>query len=150
MAPERKGSFRKRSSRKGGFPALCALLALAVPGSWGCCTVRCENTAGVVLVSPTDAVSPDPIVISKGRRQEILWKLPAGTTVNYVAITLGTEAAPFERCQTAEGVCRIACEGALCASGPVNAAVDAPAEYGYVFERPAALASLDPTIRIDP
>jgi len=143
MVPERRGSLL----------ALGALLTVTALGSWGCCSVRCcDQTAGLAVVSPTDAVSPDPIVISKKRHQEILWKLPAESTIQYVAITLGVNPVPFEGCETTEGVCRIACEGRLCSSGPISPSVMPPRDgipYAYVFQRPEASSS-DPGIRIDP
>ena len=132
---------------------LGSLLAVSALGTWGCCTVKCcEKTAGLVLVSASDAVSADPIVISKKRHQEILWKLPGDSTIQYVAITLEGKPAPFEGCTTAEGVCRIACGHGLCSSGPISAAVMPPhggIYYGYAFQH-AASASTDPGIRIDP
>lgn len=133
---------------------LGSLLTVAALGSWGCCSVRCcDRTAGLVLVSPSDGVSSDPIVISRKRHQEILWKLPAESTIQFVAITLdGGKPAPFEGCTTTEGVCRIACGHGLCSSGPISAAVVPPRDgiyYGYVFQH-AASASADPGIRIDP
>jgi hypothetical protein len=141
MVPERRGSFL----------VLGALLAVTALGSWGCCSARCcDKTAGLAVVSPSDEVSPDPIVISKKAHQEILWKLPAESTIRYVVITLAEKPAPFERCATVEGFCRIACEGGFCASGPINEAVVPPAEYSYVFERTTGEASADPIIRIDP
>lgn len=132
---------------------LGTLLTLAALGSWGCCSVRCcDKTAGLVLVSPSDGVSSDPIVISKKRHQEILWKLPAESTIQFVAITLAGNPAPFEGCTTTEGVCRIACGHGLCSSGPISAAVDPPSTgiyYGYAFQHGSS-ASADPGIRIDP
>jgi hypothetical protein len=134
--------------------ALGSLLTVAALGSWGCCSVRCcDKTAGVVLVSASDEVSSDPIVISKKRHQEILWKLPAESTIQYVAITLGEgKPAPFEGCTTTEGVCRIACGHGLCSSGAISPAVVPPhggIYYAYVFQH-ASSASSDPGIRIDP
>ncbi len=133
---------------------LGTLLTVAALGSWGCCSVRCcDKTAGLVLVSVSDEVSSDPVVISKKRHQEILWKLPAESTIQYVAITLDAgKPAPFEGCTTTEGVCRIACGHGLCSSGPISAAVEPPRDgiyYGYVFQH-ASSASADPGIRIDP
>lgn len=132
------------------FGVLISAMAL---GSWGCCTARnCENTAGVVTVSGMDAVSNDMIVISKKKKQEILWRLPADSTIRYVAISLGGNPAPFEMCEAAAGACRIPCERRVCASGPINPSLDPPPggiTYSYVFERPEG-ASADPTIRIDP
>ncbi|MDQ5871758.1 MAG: hypothetical protein M3547_06075, partial [Acidobacteriota bacterium] len=132
--------------------ALGFLIAVTAFGSWGCCTARyCENTAGVVLVSPDDKVSNETIVISKKRKQEILWKLPAESTVQNVAITLGGNPPPFEGCETTEGVCRIPCERRLCSSGAINPGLSPPSGgiyYAYVFQHPAG-ASSDPGIRID-
>ena len=129
------------------------LFTLAALGSWGCCSVRCcDKTAGLVLVSPSDGVSSDPIVISKKPHQEILWKLPAESTIQFVAITLAANPAPFEGCTTTEGVCRIACGHGLCSSGPISEAVEPPSTgiyYGYAFQH-AGSASADPGIRIDP
>lgn len=141
MAPERRGSFL----------VLGALLTVTALGSWGCCSVRCcDKTAGLVVVSPTGEADPDPIVISKRRHQEILWKLSAGSTFASVAITLDRNPPPFERCETAEGVCRIACQSGFCSSGPISEAVVPPVEYKYVFQGPTGEVSADPIIRIDP
>lgn len=133
--------------------ALGSLLTVTALGSWGCCTVNCcDKTAGLVIVSPTDAVSSDPIVISQKRHQEILWKLPAESTIQYVSISLEGKPAPFEACVTTEGVCRIACEHRLCSSGPISPGVRPPHDgiyYGYAFQHAAATSS-DPGIRIDP
>jgi hypothetical protein len=142
--------FSRYPRRPITFGVLIAAMAL---GSWGCCTARqCENTAGVVTVSPTDFVSNEMIVISKKKKQEILWRLPADSTIRYVAISLGGNPAPFETCEMAEGTCRIPCERRTCASGPINPSLTPPAggiTYGYLFQRPEG-ASADPTIRIDP
>jgi hypothetical protein len=133
--------------------ALGFLLAVTALGSGGCCTLRCcDKTAGLVVVSSTDAVSADPIVISQKRHQEVLWKLPAESTIDSIVITLGGNPAPFEACETSEGVCRIACEHRLCSSGPISAVVHPPHAgiyYGYTFHHGGS-ASTDPGIRIDP
>lgn len=131
------------------FGVLAVVTAL---GSWGCCSVRCEDTADVVVVSATGAVSSEVIAISKQRRQEILWRLPAGSTITSVAIALGGNPPPFEGCATAEGTCRIPCQNRACASGPINPSLTPPpggTSYAYAFERPEG-ATADPTIRIDP
>ncbi|HZI65286.1 MAG TPA: hypothetical protein VFF17_01865 [Thermoanaerobaculia bacterium] len=129
------------------------LIAVTTLGSWGCRSVPCcEDAAAVVLVSAMDAVSNDLIVISKKRRQEILWRLPADSTIQSVAISLAGKPAPFEACATAEGTCRIPCERRVCSSGPINPSLEPPAggiTYAYLFQRPEG-ASADPTIRIDP
>jgi hypothetical protein len=131
--------------------ALGSLLALTIFGSWGCCSVRCcESFARIVVVSPN--LDAPETVISKKRGQEILWKLPAESTVSNVAITLAGKPAPFVACETTEGVCRIACEDKLCASGPISPGLEVPSEgiyYAYVFQAGSS-ASLDPGIRIDP
>ena len=142
------------AQRRWWLTALGSVIALTALGSWGCCSVRCcDKTAGLVLVSPSDAVSSDPIVISKKRHQEILWKLPAESTIQYVAITLaGGQPAPFDSCETTERVCRIACEHRLCSSGAISPSVLPPHDgiyYNYAFQH-AGLASSDPGIRIDP
>ncbi|MEO8347986.1 MAG: hypothetical protein ABI610_03660 [Acidobacteriota bacterium] len=122
-------------------------------GSWGCCSARyCENAAEVVLVSPDGKVSNEMIVISKKRHQEILWRLPADSTTQSVAIALGGNPPPFEGCATTEGSCRIPCERRVCASGPINPSLSPPPggiTYAYVLQGPEG-ASADPTIRIDP
>jgi hypothetical protein len=142
------------SSRGRWALVIGSLLVVSALGTWGCCSLRCcDKTAGLVLVSASDAVSVDPIVISKKRHQEILWKLPADSTIQYVTITLdGGKPAPFEGCTTTEGVCRIACGHGLCSSGPISEAVHPPhggISYSYAFQH-AASASADPGIRIDP
>ena len=130
------------------------LVAVTTLASWSCRTVPCcEDSAEVVLVSPTDTVSNELIVISKKRRQEILWRLPADSTIQSVAITLAGKPAPFEACDTTTaGTCRIPCESRVCASGAINSALEPPPggiTYAYLFYRPEG-ASADPTIRIDP
>ena len=128
------------------------LVAVTALGSWGCCTMRCEDTADVVVVSATGEVSSEVVAISKKRRQEILWRLSADSTITSVAIALGGNPPPFERCATAEGTCRIPCESRACASGPINPSLSPPPggiSYAYAFERPEG-ATADPTIRIDP
>ena len=141
------------SSRGRWALVIGSLFVVSALGTWGCCSLRCcDKTAGLVLVSASDAVSTDPIVISKKRHQEILWKLPGDSTIQYVAINLEANPAPFEGCTTADGVCRIACGHGLCSSGPISAAVMPPhsgISYGYSFQH-AASASSDPSIRIDP
>jgi hypothetical protein len=133
--------------------ALGSLLALTALGTWGCCSVRCcDQKASVVVVSSADAVTADPVVISKKRHQEILWKLPPDSTIDYIAIDLAGKPAPFESCETAEGVCRIACGHHLCSSGAINPALDPPHAgiyYGYHFHHGETVSS-DPGIRIDP
>lgn len=136
---------------RGSLLALGSLIALTALGSWGCCSVHCcESFARIVVVSATDGATPDPVVISKGRRQEILWKLPAESTISNVAITLGRNPAPFVACQTTEDVCHIACENRLCASGPISPTLEPPKSYEYTFAHPVSAASLDPGFRIDP
>ena len=128
------------------------LIAVTALGSSSCCTMRCEDTADVVVVSAMGEVSSEVVAISKQRRQEILWRLPADSTITAVAIDLGGNRPPFERCATAEGTCRIPCENRACASGPINPSLSPPPggiSYAYAFERPEG-ATADPTIRIDP
>lgn len=139
------------SQRRWWLTALGLLIALTALGSWGCCSVHCcESFARIVVVSAADKASPDPVVISKGRGQEILWKLSAESTISNVAITVGEKPVPFVACQTAEGVCHIACENRLCASGPISPTLEPPKSYEYTFAHPVSAASLDPGIRIDP
>jgi hypothetical protein len=109
-----------------------------------------ESTARIVVVTEGDGVSIDPIVISTGAHQEILWKLPAESTISSVAITLARNPDPFVACQTTEGVCHIACENRLCASGPINPTLEPPKNYGYTFARPVSAASADPGFIIRP
>jgi hypothetical protein len=137
----------------GSFLALGSLLAVTALGSWGCCSVKCcESFARIVVASPSGEPPAASVVISKKRKQEILWELPAASTTTNVAITLAGKPAPFVACETAEDVCRIACEHRLCASGPINPALDPPSGgvyYEYAFQSGSS-ASLDPGIRIDP
>jgi hypothetical protein len=137
--------------------ALGSLIAAAAIGSWGCCTVTCcEPKAKIqfVEVEPgTLNVRTDPVVISKKRNQEILWRLPADSTVVAVEITLGANPAPFEDCETGvAGVCRLPCHGRVCASGPIdpNLQVETKLYYDYRFRKADQTASVHPTIRIDP
>lgn len=136
--------------------ALGSLITLTAFGSWGCCTVKCcekQPHNQLVLVREGDKVSSDPIVISKSAGHEIAWTLPAESTIAYVAITLGSNPAPFEGCATTEEVCRIACEHRLCSSGPISPGVNPPLHgeiyYDYVFQH-AGSASADPGIIIRP
>lgn len=136
--------------------ALGSLIAVAAFGSWGCCTVtRCDTKPRnqLVLVMEADKVSIDAIVISKSAGHEIVWRLPAESTISSVAITLDGKPDPFVACRTTEGVCHISCENGLCSSGPVNPAVSPPESgilYDYVFARPTSAASADPRIIIRP
>ncbi|HEX9690403.1 MAG TPA: hypothetical protein VGB47_15160 [Thermoanaerobaculia bacterium] len=136
-----------------------ALFTATVFGSWGCCTVTCCETKPrnqLVIVLDGDKPSIDPIVVSKGAGHEIVWKLPAESTITHVAITprdrSAPEQLPFERCESVAGACRIACEHGVCLSGRVNPSLFVPKSiyYDYIFQRPEAKASADPTIRIDP
>jgi hypothetical protein len=145
------------------MPATCRrwfrTLALVFPaalllGSGGCCTLKCrEATAPIVDVESADRVSRDPVVISKRAGQSIVWRLPSGSTISRIAITLGGNPAPFEDCQTTEGYCRIACHDRTCASGPIVPSLEVPGGglyYAYAFEHAAGTVSSDPGIRIDP
>jgi hypothetical protein len=143
--------------RRWWVPALVLLILVAIIGSWGCCTVTCcerKPRNQLVLVVDGDKPSIDPIVISKKAEHEIVWKLPAESTIANVTITLGRNPAPFVGCQTSEGVCRIACQDRLCISGPINAALVVPESgrlyYEYAFTRPVTGASADPGIEIRP
>jgi hypothetical protein len=110
-----------------------------------CCDTKPRNQ--LVLVSDADKPSIDPIVISKSAGHQIVWRLPAESTIANIAITLGEKPVPFEACETAEGICRIACQNGLCASGPINPVLSPPEGgilYEYVFARPTSAASADP------
>jgi hypothetical protein len=141
------------SRNRGSLFALGSLLAATALGSWGCCSVKCcESFARIAVASPTGEPPASLVVISKKRKQEILWRLPATSTTSNVAITLAGKPAPFVACATAEGVCHIPCEHTLCASGPIAPALDVPSGgiyYEYAFQSGSS-ASLDPGIRIDP
>ncbi|HEY6066820.1 MAG TPA: hypothetical protein VIY96_11735 [Thermoanaerobaculia bacterium] len=142
-------------SRKSGGSLLVlgSLLAVTALGAWGCCSVKCcDSFARIGVASPGGEAPGETLVISKKRHQEILWKLPDGSTISEVAITLGEHPAPFVACQTSSAICHIACEHKLCASGPINPDLRPPSGgiyYAYVFQSGSA-ASLDPGIRIDP
>jgi hypothetical protein len=142
--------------RRWSLLALGSLSALVFVGSWGCCSVTCcdkKPRNQLVLVLDGDKPSIDPIVISKDAGHEIVWKLPAESTITYVAITLSGKPVPFVACDTTEGICRIACQDGLCSSGAVNPALDPPkggVYYDYVFAHSGGGASADPGFRIDP
>lgn len=148
------------SQRRWWVTALGSLIVVTAFGSWGCCSVTCcdkKPRNQLVLVSADgDKVSIDPVVVSQHLRHEIVWKLPAESTIAYIGITPrmkpGPGQAPFERCEMTADVCRIACAQRVCASGPVNPSlpVAKPIYYDYTFGRPVSAASLDPGIRIDP
>ena len=149
MVPERRGSLL----------ALGALLTVTALGSWGCCSVRCceaKPRNQLVLVLPEDKVLPDTIAISWSARQEVVWKLPAGSTIDRVEILLEGKPKPFETCDTSTaGLCSISCREGLCPSGPIDAALPMPKEkpypyYRYSFHHSDSTASADPGIRIDP
>ena len=117
--------------------------------TWGCCTLKCrEDTARVVDV-PANEQLPD-IHISKKARQQIVWRLASGSTITAVRIALAGKPAPFEDCATSEGLCVLTCHDRACVSGPVSAAVVAPAYYEYTFGHASGATSSDPGIRIDP
>ncbi|SRR6266566_2143969 len=148
------------SKRRWWLTALGSLIALTALGSWGCCSVTCCDKRArnqLVLVSADgDKVSIDPIVVSQRLRHEIVWRLPAESTIASIAITprdkTGPAWTPFERCEMTADVCRIACVQRVCMSGAVNPAppVTKPIYYDYAFTHPVTGASLDPGIRIDP
>lgn len=134
---------------------LLALVSVPVAfASSGCCSLKCrEATAPLVFVSEApDRASRDPIVISKKAKQEIVWRLSAGSTITSIDISLDAHPAPFENCATSEKVCRIACQNRACVSGAINPSLEVPRDgiyYAYVFTRPGAVSS-DPGIRIEP
>ncbi|PYQ34922.1 MAG: hypothetical protein DMF54_07060 [Acidobacteria bacterium] len=105
-----------------------------------------------VVVSQTAAgASVDPIVISKGKHQQIVWRVRDGIT--NVAIKIGENPAPpFVDCRTDAGICRIDCEHRLCFSGSINPLLAVPPSryFDYDFASSTAQASSDPGIRIDP
>jgi len=149
------------SQRRWWLGALGSMIALAAIGSWGCCSVTCcdkKPRNQLILVSPTaDAVQPDVAVISKMAREEIVWKLPDGSTITHIDIIPKAptpDTKPFEKCQMTQNVCRIDCKDGLCPTGAINPALNPTKEqsfyYDYGFKRLAATASTDPGIRIDP
>jgi len=139
--------------------ALGSLSIVTVFGSSGCCTVTCCDTKPrnqLVLVLDGDKPSIDPIVISWSARQEIVWKLPAGSTITNVEVQLEGKPKPFAACDTStEGLCKISCREGLCPSGPIDAALPQPKEkpypyYRYSFRHSDSKASADPGFEIDP
>jgi hypothetical protein len=150
------------SQRRWWVGALGSMIALAAIGSWGCCSVTCcdkKPRNQLILVSPTaDAVSTDEAVISKMAHEEIVWKLPDGSTITHIEITprkpSTPDTLPFENCKVNVKPCRIECQNRLCQSGAISQALNPPRKklyyYDYGFMRPASAASLDPGIRIDP
>lgn len=133
---------------------LGSLLAVTVLGSWGCCSVRC-SPAGRALVK-VDArllASHEPIVLSKKKHDEIVWKLEPGSPYTKVAIELKGHPDPFVSCKTEAGICWIPCDGRFCFSDSINPLLDIPTSpgiyYDYHFNGVAATSS-DPGIRIDP
>jgi hypothetical protein len=136
---------------------LLALVSIPVAiASSGCCSLKCrEATAPLVFVSEVpDKASRDPIVISKKAKQEIVWRLSAGSTITSIDISLGGQPVPFENCATSGSVCRIACHNRACVSGAVSEALEpVPSKgyyYDYGFYRSPSGKSSDPGIRIDP
>lgn len=123
-------------------------------GTWGCCSLKCrQNTAPILDVSSTDTVPVEEVRISKKAHQQVVWRLPSGSTVSNVAITLGGHPAPFENCVASEGYCRIACCNRSCVSGAINPTLDVPPGgiyYAYAFDHSPPATSSDPGIRIDP
>ncbi len=119
-----------------------------------CCDKQPRNQ--LIFVSPTeDRVSLETAVISKKLQQEIVWKLPAGSTITSVSIILAGKPAPFLACRPNEGRCHISCANRLCASGPIDPSLPVPEKkpgpyYEYGFARGPSQASLDPGFRIDP
>jgi len=140
------------SPRRWWLPALSTVIALGAVGSWGCCTMHHGPKGPFVVVSQTAAgASVDPIVISKGKHQQILWRVRDGIT--NVAIKIGENPAPpFVDCRTDAGICRIDCEHRLCFSGSINPLLAVPPSryFDYDFASSTAQASSDPGIRIDP
>jgi hypothetical protein len=134
--------------------ALGSLLTVTALGSWGCCSAGRYDTKARILLKVDARLlsSTEPIVISKGKHQEIVWKLQPGSPYTNVAITLGGHPEPFVSCKTEANVCHIACEHGLCFSDSINPLLKVPEPgiyYEYRLEGQGA-ASSDPGIRIDP
>jgi hypothetical protein len=131
---------------------LGSVLAVAILGSWGCCSVPCDPAGQLIVVKEKETRDAyQLIVISKGRHQQIVWKLSSGSSWTHVAITLAEHPAPFVNCVTSGGVCKIACENRLCYSGSIDPALPVPSiTYDYRFRGPGGEVSSDPGIRIDP
>ena len=132
--------------------ALGSLLTVAALGSGACCSVPCDPAGQLIVVKEKETRDAyQLIVISKGRHQQIVWKLSSGSSWTHVAITLAEHPAPFVNCVTDGGVCKIACENRLCYSGSIDPALPVPSTtYDYRFRGPGGEVSSDPGIRIDP
>jgi hypothetical protein len=130
------------------------VLTVAALGLWGCSSARGREAKARIIVVKVNARlldSTEPIAISKSRHQEIVWRLPPGSSFTNVAIDLAGKPNPFVACETSEGVCHIPCEHRSCPSGAINPSltVPPPVLYEYSLAGPSA-ASSDPGIRIDP
>lgn len=133
--------------------ALGSFLTVAALGSWGCCSVPCDPAGQLIVVKEKETKDAYQLItISKGRHQQIVWKLSSGSSWTQVAITLGEHPAPFVNCVTTGGVCEIVCEHRLCYSGSIDPTlpVPPPITYDYQFRGPGGAVSSDPGIRIDP
>jgi len=140
------------AQRRSRVVALISFLSVAAFMSWGCCSMRHGHKGPFVVVAQTPSgASVDPIVISKGKHQQIVWRVREGIT--NVAIKIGANPQPpFVDCNTSAGICRIECEHRLCFSGSINPLLEVPPAryYEYDFASSVAQASSDPGIRIDP
>lgn len=149
------------SSRGRWALVLGSLLAVGALGTWGCCTVRCSpGGRALVKVDARLLGSHEPIVLSKKKHDEIVWKLEPGSPYTRVAIELKGHPDPFVSCKTEAGICWIPCDrqtdnehaARFCFSDSINPLLDVPTSgiyYDYHFNGTTATSS-DPGIRIDP
>jgi hypothetical protein len=128
------------------------LITVTALAAGGCCSIRCEPTARLVIVREAETRDGYHVtVISKSKHQQIVWKLSHGSPYTKVAIKLGENIEPFVNCETTAGICSIPGEHGLCFSGSINPllVVPPPRSYDYDFSN-GSVTSTDPGIRIDP
>jgi len=141
------------SEKQSNRVALLALvLATAAAGGAGCATHRThpyaefDPTTKGALVIADDVVVPDPLPVSKSKKQMVTWASFPGTTLT---ITFAAPS-PFPK---------LHCEKNVCKSGPIDEkAVDNPYPYrasvaGLASPYPASPAEKkppgDPTVIIE-
>jgi hypothetical protein len=120
---------------------LFVVLGVAVFLSWSCAppppiTVTALSTWWVDVPSD-DTAAPDNIHVSKKRDQRVIWHT---NKAGKLSITW-ERANPFPE---------LKCEGSVCLSGKVAADAYGPYVYHITIITSEKVASIDPTIMIDP
>ena len=138
-----------------------SLVAVTIPGVWGCSSARSRHSRIVVVEDLGKGTTKD-IVISKKRKQKIQWPFPSGLTIDHIEITLrsgqhpsGRHWPPFQKCGADPNVCSIPCDVGhrRCKTGPIHPDLEPPVIDGLAYDCRFILSSgapADPGIRILP